>query len=223
MPRRRPRLAASAFRRGRRTAPTRSRARGTRNGCARRRRPWRKPNDGRCRLPDGRGLACTRRGRPRWAHGGMGETTSRHPMRAVHRRPRAGSRSARCSTGSSSSSRASPRSGSPGSLFTESFAFGWWGISFFVLFWARARVPRAAAPAPHPHDDLRARLLHRPRPHERRTARRPREPRGARRRAAACTRRWSRPAGPAPTSDPRAPAGASSPRPSPARATTRHR
>ena len=42
-------------------------------------------------------------------------------------------------------------------------------------------VPRAASAASHPHHDLRARLLHRPGAHERRTARRPGQPRLPRR------------------------------------------
>ena len=41
------------------------------------------------------------------------------------------------------------------------------------------RLPGAAAAAPDPHRDLRARLLHRPRPHERRAAGRPGQPRPA--------------------------------------------
>src|SRR5215218_8943972 len=48
-------------------------------------------------------------------------------------------------------------------VFTESFAFGWWGIAFFILFWAVLAY------------------LVLPRLHQRRPARRPCEPRARRR------------------------------------------
>ena len=67
-------------------------------------------------------------------------------------------------------------------VLTESFAFGWWGIALFVVFWLAARLPRAPTAASHPDDDLRARLLHRSCAHERRAARRSREPCARRRR-----------------------------------------
>ena len=85
-----------------------------------------------------------------------------------------------------------------------------------------ARLPRAAAPAPHPDHHLRARLLHRPRAHERRAPRRSREPRRARRRAAAARGDGRGRVDARRRDHARARAGASSRRPSPVAATTRH-
>ncbi len=131
MPRRRPPRAGSACRPARRSAPTRSRARGTANGCARRRRPCGKPNHADRRATSGVSMHS-------WAAWGSRHPGPRRPQppQLPRQPPRRRFSFSALLDGFFFVFAGLAAIWLAWLLFTESFSFGWWGILGFVLFWA---------------------------------------------------------------------------------------